>query len=182
MGFAQAGVTATDARGEVIPQLKFAELAVDAVAVAAGDEAEGVAASELREDAASSGKKLGAVMGIMLAPDFVSGVPLVAREIRGAIDVVPVGGIVFLEFGEAPGNLHGRKHGEVGGSVGGVGVEECAVPIEEDAAKGMRAVCWHYAIILAQTERGIATEAQSAQREESGWRTAPGRSARMASE
>jgi hypothetical protein len=31
--------------------------------------------------------------------------------------------------------LHFGKHGEVGGGVGGVGIEEGAVPVEEDAAE-----------------------------------------------
>ena len=41
----------------------------------------------------------------------------------------------MLKFGYAPGDLHFGKHGEVGGGVGGVGVEEGAVPVEEDAAE-----------------------------------------------
>jgi len=72
---------------------------------------------------------------VVKAPDFVGGVPLGAGEICGAIDVVPVGRVVLFEFGEAPGDLHLFEHGEVGCGVRGVGVEERAVPVEEDAAQ-----------------------------------------------
>ena len=37
MGFAEAGVTAADVGGEAIEEIEIVELAVDAVAVAAGD-------------------------------------------------------------------------------------------------------------------------------------------------
>src|SRR5260221_7138598 len=119
MRFAEASVAAADERGEAVPQLKFAKLAMDAVAIAAGDEAQSVAASELGEDAACAGEKLGAMVGVVFAPDFVGGVPFIAREICGAIDVVPVGGIVMFKFGDAPGDLHFAEHGQVGGGVCG---------------------------------------------------------------
>src|SRR5438876_5872914 len=109
---------------------------MDAIAVAAGDEAEVVMRAESRENATSAGDELWIVFGVIFAPDLVSGGPFVFGKFGGAVDAVPVGGIVLFEFGEAPGNAHGAEHGEVGGGVGGVGVEERAVPIEEDAAKG----------------------------------------------
>ena len=108
---------------------------MNAAAVAAGDEAEVVMRAEARENAASAGDELWIVFGVILAPDLVGGGPFVFRKFGGAIDAIPVRRIVLFEFGEAPGNVHGAEHGEVGGSVGGVGVEERAVPIEENAAK-----------------------------------------------
>lgn len=150
VGFTKASVAAADAGGEAVPEFKFMELTVDAVAVAAGDQAEGVVAGEMGEHAASAGEKLGTVVGVVFAPDLVGGVPLIAREICGAINVVPVGGIVLFEFGDAPGDLHFSEHSEVGGGVCGVGVEESAVPVEEDAAKGARSVGGFHWIALSQ--------------------------------
>jgi hypothetical protein len=138
--FTKASVAAADAGGEAVPEFKFMELTVDAVAVAAGDQAESVVAGEMGEHAASAGNKLGTVVGVVFAPDLVGGVPFVAREICGAINVVPVGGIVLFEFGEAPGDLHFAEHSEVGGGVCGVGIEESSVPVEEDAAEGAGSV------------------------------------------
>ena len=91
MGFAQAGVAAADVGGEAIPEFEFAELAMNAIAVTAGDQTEGVDASKLPEDATCAGQEFWAMFGVVLAPDLICGVVLGAGEIRGAIDVVPVG-------------------------------------------------------------------------------------------
>jgi len=133
MGFAKPGIAAADAGSEVIPEIEFAQLPVNTFAISAGDQAESVAAGQLGQDAAGAGQEFGAMFGVMFAPDSVGGVPLGARQIRGSINVVPVGRIVLLELGHAPGDVHFGEHGEVGGGVGGVGVEECAVPVEENA-------------------------------------------------
>ncbi len=91
MRFAKAGVAAADAGGEVMPEFEFVELAVDAIAVAAGDQTQCVAASKLPEDATCAGQKFWAMFGVVLAPDLVGVVVFGAGEIRRAIDVVPVG-------------------------------------------------------------------------------------------
>jgi hypothetical protein len=148
--FTKASVAAADAGGEAVPEFKFMELTVDAVAVAAGDQAEGVVAGEMGEHVASAGKKLGTVAGVVFAPDLVGGVPSVAREICGAINVVPVGGIVLFEFGEAPGDVHFAEHSEVGGGVCGVGIQESAVPVEEDTAEGAGSVGGFHWIALSR--------------------------------
>jgi hypothetical protein len=46
MGFAKASVAAADSCGEAVEEIEVAELAVDAVAIAAGDESQCVAARE----------------------------------------------------------------------------------------------------------------------------------------
>jgi hypothetical protein len=115
------------------PRDRIRALPVNTFAISAGDQAESVAAGQLGQDAAGAGQEFGAMFGVMFAPDSVGGVPLGARQIRGSINVVPVGRIVLLELGHAPGDVHFGEHGEVGGGVGGVGVEECAVPVEENA-------------------------------------------------
>src|SRR5580765_3518240 len=98
MRFAEASVSAADTGRKAVVELEFLELSMDAVAIAAGDQSQSMAASELRKDAASSWQQLGIVSSVMEAPDLVGGVPFGAREIGGAIDVVPVGGVVLLEF------------------------------------------------------------------------------------
>src|SRR6266481_4156297 len=108
---------------------------MDTVTVAAGDEAEVVMRAKARENAAGASDELWIVLGVIFAPDLVGGGPFVFGKFCGTIDAIPIRGIVFLEFGEAPGNAHGTEHGEIGGGVGGMGVEKGAVPIEEDAAK-----------------------------------------------
>src|SRR5256885_7345767 len=109
---------------------------MNAAAIAAGDEAEVMMSADACENAAGPGDELWIVFGVTLAPDLVGGGPFVFGKFCGAVDAIPVWRIVLFEFGEAPRNFHGAEHGEVGGSVGGMGVEERAVPIEEDAAKG----------------------------------------------
>ncbi len=95
------------------------------------------------------------MLGVMEAPDLVGGIPFCAWEIGGAIDVIPVGGIVLFEFRKAPGNLHFAEHGEVRGGVGGVRVEEGAVPVEEDAAEDIWTgkLGWHREVSLAQNKK-----------------------------
>jgi hypothetical protein len=44
MGLAQAGITAANPGSKAIPESKFAQLPVDAITVAAGDQAKGVTA------------------------------------------------------------------------------------------------------------------------------------------
>src|SRR6266404_4060729 len=123
MRFAKAGIAAANAGGKAIPEFKFAQLAMDTVAVTAGDESQSVIARQLSEDAPRAWEEFRTMASVVFAPDLIGSIPLGARKIRGAIDVVPVGRIVLLELGHTPGDLHFFKHGEVGGGVGGVGVE-----------------------------------------------------------
>ena len=71
---------------------------------------------------------------VLFAPGAVGVVPASARQFCGAIDAIPVGRIVASEIVERPGNAHFAEHGEIGGGIGVVGIEESAVPVEEDAA------------------------------------------------
>ena len=70
---------------------------------------------------------------VVHAPGLVRGSVFGARQICSAIYVVPVRRIVLFEFGDAPWDLHFGEHGEIRGGIGGVGIEQSAVPIEEDA-------------------------------------------------
>src|SRR5258708_39728587 len=60
--FAEASIAAADASGEVIPEAKITELAVDAVAGTAGDQAEIGFAGKVREHAAGAGGERGVVL------------------------------------------------------------------------------------------------------------------------
>ena len=71
--------------------------------------------------------------GVLFAPGAVGIIPAGARQFGGAIDAIPVGGIVAGEILESPGNTHFLEHGEIGGGIGAGGIEKRAVPIEKDA-------------------------------------------------
>jgi hypothetical protein len=70
---------------------------------------------------------------VLLAPGAIGVIPTGAGQFGGAIDAIPVGGIVAGEVVEGPGNAHFAEHGEIGGGIGTIGIEERAVPIEKDA-------------------------------------------------
>ena len=91
MRFAKASITAADESGEAVPEFEFAQLAVNTVAVTAGDETESVTARQLSKNAACAGEEPGAMLGVVFAPDLIGSVPAHAREVRCAIHVVPVG-------------------------------------------------------------------------------------------
>ena len=133
MGFAEAGIAATNASDEMVKQAEFTQLAVNAIAITAGDQAEVVVAREKGEHAASARQEFRSVTSVVRAPDLVRGIVFGARQICSAIYVVPVRGIMLLEFGDTPWNLHFGEHRQICGGVGGVGIEQSAVPIEEDA-------------------------------------------------
>jgi hypothetical protein len=52
--------------------------------------------------------------------------------LRRAIYLIPIGRITALEFLNSPFDSHRVEHGEVGSRVSGVGIEQRAVPIEQD--------------------------------------------------
>ena len=133
MGLALGSVASAHASREGVPEIEGFQLAVDAVAVAAGDEAEIVMSAESRENATSTSDEFWILLAVVFTPDLIGGGPIVFGQFSGAIDAIPVGRIVRFEFVEAPRDAHGAEHGEIGGRVGGVRVEESAVPVEEDA-------------------------------------------------
>jgi hypothetical protein len=72
--------------------------------------------------------------GVLFAPSAVGVVPSSARQLGGAIDAIPIGGIMAGEVFQGPRDAHFAEHGEIRGGIGAIGVEESAVPVEEDAA------------------------------------------------
>jgi hypothetical protein len=157
MRFAQASVAAADARGKKAPEREVAQLAVDTIAVAAGDQTESVAPPEISENATGAGEEFRAMAGVVFAPESVGEIEFGARDACGAVDVVPVGRVVGRELRESPRNFQCAEHGEVGGGIGGVGIEEGAVPIEEDATEGAGGSTWlSHAFALFQCSVPVA--------------------------
>src|ERR1700704_4287933 len=74
------------------------------------------------------------MLGILFAPGTVGFIPASARQFCGAINAIPVGGIVTREVVEGPGNAHLAEHREVGVGIGAVGIKERAIPVKQDAA------------------------------------------------
>src|SRR6202022_3903985 len=71
--------------------------------------------------------------GVLLAPGARGVIPASARQFGGAIDAIPVRRVMAGEVLQSPGNAHFAEHGEIGGGICAVGIEERAVPVEEDA-------------------------------------------------
>src|SRR5437899_4486867 len=97
-------VPAANARGEKPGQSKLAQLTADAVAIAAGNQAQGMLPANLCQNAAGSRDQLGPVFCVMHAPGTVGIVPKFARQLGGAVNLVPVRRVVFLEFLKTPRN------------------------------------------------------------------------------
>ena len=71
-------------------------------------------------------------------PEAIGFEPFGAREHCGAVNAQPIGRIVLREFALGPVDTHSMKHPEIGAEVGFVGIQERAVPVEEDCACGER--------------------------------------------
>jgi hypothetical protein len=68
----------------------------------------------------------------MLAPGGVGGTPMLLRQACGAVDVVPVGGVMLSELVQTPSDAHFTEHCEVGGRISLEGIEQGPIPVEED--------------------------------------------------
>jgi hypothetical protein len=102
-------------RGEKIRELEEARLADDAVSVAAGDHAELVAGAEMLENAARARHQFRVMGGVLFPPGAVGIVPTGAGQFCGAIDAIPIRGIMAREIIESPRYAHFAKHREIGG-------------------------------------------------------------------
>src|ERR1700719_1110723 len=69
----------------------------------------------------------------MLAPGGVGGTPMLLRQACGAVDVVPVGGVMVSELVQTPSDAHFTEHCQVGGRIGLEGIEQSAIPVEQYA-------------------------------------------------
>src|SRR6266852_3657438 len=92
--------------------------------------------------------------GVLLAPSAVGVIPTSTRQFRGAIDAIPVWGIVASEVVKSPRDAHFAKHSEIGGGIGPIGIEKGAVPVEEDAANRGIVVFGHNRKLILKRKEG----------------------------
>ncbi len=69
----------------------------------------------------------------MFAPGGVGGTPVLLRQTCGAVNVVPVGGIMLSELVQTPSDAHFTEHCQVRGRISLEGIEQGPIPVEEDA-------------------------------------------------
>jgi len=138
MRFFLRGVFAANARGEITGEFELAQLAAHALAISAGDDAEVIFLSEEPDDAARACEQRRVFQFVGAHPEAIGFEPFGAREHCGAVNAQPIGRIVLREFALGPVDTHSMKHPEIGAEVGFVGIQERAVPVEEDCACGER--------------------------------------------
>src|SRR6266446_7032820 len=131
------GVSAANARRKKRCQTKLAQLTGDAVAIATGDQAKRMSIAQSSQDAARPRDQLRPVLCIVSAPRAVRIFPALPRQPGGAINLIPIRRVVFLKLLEPPRDTHLLEHGQVRGCVGVVGINEGAIPIEENSFNAM---------------------------------------------
>ena len=155
VGFSSRRVFGENADGKGLGKLEFIELPADAVAGAAGHNAELKAAGQGLDDVARAGKEFGVFVVIGLMPQVIGLVPFVAGKIRRFVDAKPIRRIVELEIVKRPRNAESAEHGEIGARIGCVGIEESAVPIEKDST-GMKNGPSHRKRIVSENAESVA--------------------------
>lgn len=136
MRFALRGVFAANTCGKILDEPKFAKLAANARTVSAGDDAEMEFLGEYADDAARAGEQRRVFQFVGASPEAVGIEPFGTRKLSGAINAEPIRGIVQRELALRPIDAQSMKHREIGAEVSFVGIQERAVPIEEDRADG----------------------------------------------
>lgn len=71
-----------------------------------------------------------------MSPEFVGLQPFRTRQLGRAVDAKPVRRIMRGDFAFGPLDVKGAEHGKIGTDVRCVGIEQRAVPIEQDGARG----------------------------------------------
>src|SRR6266436_2254035 len=89
------------------------------------------------EDSARTGDQLRPMLCIVRAPGAVRVIPALPGQPCGAINLIPVRGIIFFKFREPPRDAHLLKHRQIRGGVGVVGIDQRAVPVEEHSFNGV---------------------------------------------
>jgi len=130
------GVFTANTGGKIAGELELAELAANARTVSTGDNAEVKFSGEEPDDATRAREQRRIFELVGAGPQAVGFDPFGTRELRGTINTQPIGGVVLRKVALGPIDSQGVKHGEIGVEVGVVGVQERAVPIEEDCANG----------------------------------------------
>lgn len=128
------GVFAEHKRGEKLLESKAGNLLADAIAAAAGYQTELKSLRQPMDYAARPGKQLGTLCRICRPPQLVSLAPFRAWNAGRAIDFVPVGAVMLLEFGFTPTDFERAEHRHVCAGISSIGIEQGTVPIEQDYA------------------------------------------------
>ena len=136
MRFALRGVFAANTCGKIVDELEFAELAANARAVSAGNDAEFKFSGQDPNDVARAGEQRGFFKFVGAGPKAIGFDPFGARKLSGAVNTQPIRGIVQRQFALGPVDAESVKHREISAEVGFVGIQERAVPIEEHRADG----------------------------------------------
>src|SRR6266404_7698808 len=89
------------------------------------------------EDSARTGDQLRPMLCIVRAPGAVRVIPVLPWQPCGAINLIPVGGIIFFKFWEPPRDAHLLEHCQIRRGVGVVGIDERAIPVEENSFNGV---------------------------------------------
>ena len=143
MRFLAHGISAVNAHREKFRQAELAQLTSDTIAIAAGDQAKIMSVAQSRQDPARTGDQLRPVLCIMPPPRAVCIFPAPPRQPRSAINLIPVRRIVFLELGDPPRDVHLLEHCQVRRCIGVVGIDKCAIPVEQDSFNARFAILGH---------------------------------------
>jgi hypothetical protein len=135
MRFLARRVFAVYTRGEVFRELEFAELLPDAPAASAGHKPQTKLSNERVHHRSRAGQQGRAFRAVRRSPKPVGSRPIRTRNPRSSIDPIPIGRIVPVDLGRPPVDSDAAKHGEVGTLIGRVGIEQGAVPVQQDETR-----------------------------------------------
>jgi len=133
---------------------------MDARAVSACDQAQDEMFIQEAQDASRARKQSWILLFVGEPPQAVGPLPMNARNFCSAVNAIPIGGIVAVNFASGPRNAERPKHREISARIGGVGIEERAIPVKKDCAHGKtlsvhdrRIVTEKKGLVLAIAER-----------------------------
>lgn len=136
MRLASYRVFRADAREEELPQSQTPELPEHTPAVAAGNQGQGEGTTQPGEDTPRVGQQARIFSPVSGGPQPVGSIPLRSRNSCGPVDAVPVGGIMAIELFIRKIDSKGAEHRSIGPEVRAEGIQQRAVPVQEDYAGG----------------------------------------------
>jgi hypothetical protein len=136
MGLAFGSVLAANTCRKIACKFELAELTANALAISTCDDAKIKFLSQETEDAARAWEQRRIFEFVGAGPEAAGLHPFGTREQGCTVNAQPIGGIVQREFALGPMDAQGVKHGEIGAEIGLVGIQQRAIPIEQDRAGG----------------------------------------------
>jgi hypothetical protein len=122
----------------------YAQLPPDAGAASTGYKREHKASFQVAQHLARSGLQLRLLLSVESHPQTVGFVPFRAREVRRAVNAMPIRRVMALKFRHAPAHPQSGKHAEISLRVSVERIQQRSVPIKQDALDGAlpaRALC-----------------------------------------